>query len=438
MSALSLCLLASLAYAADKAGIIISIQGQVDATHEAVRGRARLRQDLFVGDAIHTGAASRAAILLVDETQLKVNANSTLELRAIGPRPGEPTPVAVPSPVRTILQILQGQVWVRGRGKAGFFEIQSPAITASIRGSEFDLAVAPDGESRIVVLEGLVHYRSAVGEVELRRGEAATARAGAEPAKAVVLRPDDAVQWSFYYPAIVSPRDYPFVSPDPQELERQLQQLSRVGGALLAAAGSAALQAPPGPVDRLVRRGEILRDLGRREEARAAFEEALRLDPGNPRARTGLGWLFLEANRPAEALAEFRQTYPRLPITVVGQALALYRLGRLPEATEIAEDGKALFPGSPLVLTQAAFFHLLQGRVEEARGEVDEALRIDPRYGPAHELLARVFLVQNQIQAAVEAAQRAVQANPRSPGALLTLSLVRQAEFQLDEALRLA
>jgi tetratricopeptide (TPR) repeat protein len=195
---------------------------------------------------------------------------------------------------------------------------------------------------------------------------------------------------------------------------------------------------PADPVDRLVRRGEILRDLGRREEARAAFEEALRLDPGNARARTGIGWLLLETNRPAEALAEFRQAHPRLPMTVVGQALALHRLGRLREATEMAEDGEALFPGSPILLTQAAFFHLLQGRVEEARAEVEEALKIDPGYGPAYELLARVFLVQNQKQAAAEAAQRAVQANPRSPGALLTLSLVRQAEFQLDEALRLA
>ncbi len=421
-SILSLLLSISVAMA-QEAGRIVSVVGRVEVFRAQLWQPVGLRDVLLPGDVVKTGPGSRAAILLADEVQIKINANSTLEIAEVMPPPGKSIRAAA-GPVQTILNLLKGEIWSRGRGRP--LQIRTPAATATIRGTEFDLLVSPAEESRLAVLEGTVELRNAQGGVVVKAGEQATARVGEPPSKTVLLKPLDAVQWSLYYPGIVSFRDYPLTGVAPNLLPAKLVD-----------AEQKVTSGPADPVARLTL-GEILFDLGRRADARREFEKALALEPGNPRALAGLGWVHLVEGRIQDALATFQRVTPSTLSALVGQANALYRLDRFDEMEDVVGEAKNRFPSSPQPPTQAALLYLVQGRVAEARQELDRAVTLDPGYAPAHGLRSNIALVRNEKEVAHQAAQQAITANPSSPSAYLDLSLAKQAEFRLDEALTAA
>ncbi|PWB48987.1 MAG: hypothetical protein C3F12_00365 [Candidatus Methylomirabilota bacterium] len=408
---------------AEEAGRIVSVGGSVEVFRAQHWQPIGLRHILVPGDVVRTGPKSRAAILLSDESLIKVNANSTLEITAVMPPPGKPARAAV-GPVQTILNLLKGEVWSSSHGRP--FQIRTPAATATIRGTEFDLAIGLANESHLAVLDGAVEFRNPQGAVVVRAGEEATARVGERPSKTLLLKPIDAVQWSLYYPGIVSVRDYPLTGVAPHRLPERL-----------ADAEQRVASGPADPGARLTL-AEILFDLGRQKDARTEFEKTLALDPGSPRALAGLGWAYLVEGRIEEALRAFRQATPPTLSALVGEANALYRLNRFDEMDEVIAEAKSRFPSSPQPPTQAALLYLIQGRVAEARQELEHALTLDPGYAPAHGLRSNIALVRNEKGIAQQAAMQAVAANPSSASSYLDLSLAKQAEFRLDEALQAA
>ncbi|MFO1371526.1 MAG: tetratricopeptide repeat protein [Candidatus Competibacteraceae bacterium] len=380
-------------------------------------------ETLKAGDVVRTGQGSRVAIHLASGSQLKLNANSQLELKQIAPPPQGWTPTSTRL-LQSVLRVLSGEIWVRNNGEP--LEIQTFPATATIRGTEFDIAIGPSDTARLAVLEGLVEFTNPQGTVLVAANEQATATVGEAPHKAVLLNPLDAVQWSLYYPGIVSYRDYPLSNIESSRLQAQRAALqSRVA-------------ASPQDASAFVELGEINFDLGQRADAHAAFTQALTLQPRNPRAHTGLGWVYLETSDVAAALDEFRQAQPPVLMSLVGMANALYQLGRLDEANAVIAEAKKRFPQSPRPWTQAALNNLIQGRVAEARQALDQARALDPHDALANGLRSNIALVQNQKAQALEAAQQAIAANPLSPSAYLDLSLVKQAEFQLETALEAA
>ncbi|NJN45998.1 MAG: TonB-dependent receptor [Candidatus Competibacteraceae bacterium] len=234
------------------------------------------------------------------------------------------------------------------------------------------------------------------------------------------------MQWSLYYSGVTSYRDYPLSGLDPARLPQQLT------------AAKARTESSPHDADAWTELGEINFDLGFRSEARSSFIQALRLSPNHTQASTGLGWTHLEAGKPEEALAEFNKVQPVALMSLVGTANALYRLDRWDEADQIISKARNRFPVSPIPMQQAAFNNLIRGRPDEAMRDLDQALTLDSDNALTYSLRSNIFLVQNRKADALEAAQQAVAANPLSPSAQLSLSLVKQAEFDLDGALHAA
>ncbi len=78
---------------------------------------------------------------------------------------------------------------------------------------------------------------------------------------------------------------------------------------------------------------------------------------------------------------------------------------------------------------------LAVGRVDEAKRDIDEVLRIEPKNGNALALLAVIAVVQNDKEKALSLAQNAVEVDPQSSAARIALSYVLQANFNLDGAL---
>jgi len=109
----------------------------------------------------------------------------------------------------SLYQVPQGEIWLRNSNEKFRFELETPALTAAVRGTEFNLRVALDGFTVLALLTGSLVLRNPQGEVSLSPGEEGLARPGAAPTKRVLVEPADAVQWSLAYPGLVSFRDLP-------------------------------------------------------------------------------------------------------------------------------------------------------------------------------------------------------------------------------------
>ena len=416
-----LVLLGSLRLAlAEEVGEIVSALGAVEVLRQGRWQPITTGEKVAAGEAIKTGEGSRIALQLVNGAQLKINANSQLELKQILPREGL-TPSADAAPVPSILRIPQGEIWVRSNGIP--LELQTIPVVATIRGTEFNLAVSPDASARLAVFEGLIEFHNPQGRVLVKANEQATARLGERPRKTVLLNPLDAAQWSLYYPGTVSYRDYPLADQSRPPPKRRLRQRPGSG---------------PTALEPLLQQAEAHFDSGQPERAQQLFAQALQHDPHHSRARTGLGWTLLETGAIEAALMAFQQVQPPTLMSAVGTANGLYQLNRFAEADQVIAKTQKQFPHAALPWAQAARNALIQGRVSEAQQALDQALARDPHCAVSNSLRSNIYLVQNQKDRARVSARQAISANPHSPTAYLSLSLVEQADFRLEAALAAA
>ena len=98
----------------------------------------KLNQDLFIGDAIQTGPDSRAAILCVDESQIELSENTCIVLNDVAPSgrlgPAEVRPAQAGETPRSLYRVNQGEIWLRNNKEKFPFGVETPAVTAAIRG----------------------------------------------------------------------------------------------------------------------------------------------------------------------------------------------------------------------------------------------------------------------------------------------------------------
>jgi hypothetical protein len=81
---------------------------------------ARLFQPLFVSDRVRTLAASRSAILFIDETQVKLNSGAVLTVQQIKTAAG----------MSTTLGLLEGEGWFRTKNPKSGLIIKTPRAAA--------------------------------------------------------------------------------------------------------------------------------------------------------------------------------------------------------------------------------------------------------------------------------------------------------------------
>ncbi|MBW1951895.1 MAG: tetratricopeptide repeat protein [Deltaproteobacteria bacterium] len=389
------------------AGKLIYLQGQVYLQRASLGGweKPQLGDSLFAGDVVKTGPASVAAILCVDESQIKLHENTVLELKSVMPSPrlslAEVVPAALEKAALSLYGVSQGEVWLRNNKETFHFELETPAVTAGIRGTEFNLQVRPDGTTYLTLLQGKLRLANPQGELILNPGEEGIVHPGRPPTKRLVLQPEDAVQWSLYYPGIFSYRDISLAN-------------QRVG---------------TGARSGLVKEAALFYDQGRLSEAREAVAAVLRQAPGDEQALTLLGWIHLQENAPLKALQTFQQVTRPDALAVVGLALARYRLGELLPAYELVKTARQQLTPSPLLWTMEGYFALLATLVQESQACLEHALELAPEYTLARTLLAQMWLVQNRKAAARQEASRTLAQTPQSPAALFTMALVEIAHF---------
>jgi superkiller protein 3 len=198
-------------------------------------------------------------------------------------------------------------------------------------------------------------------------------------------------------------------------------------------------------------RGDALLALGKNDEAVAAYRKALELDAKNHRPRVGLVRALALSGKAADAVAEARKATELDPKS--GDAFAALGLALVAENPQANwNDAIAQAQQGVFLNGRSAFANIAVGRIFDLAGNVDQAiaaykraLEADPANGTA-----RVALINNQARkgdndGALAEAQKLIAENPNNAeGQLLVArALLRKGDYQnaatsLEKAAQLA
>ena len=148
-------------------------------------------------------------------------------------------------------------------------------------------------------------------------------------------------------------------------------------------------------------------------KARAAAEQALRIDPGLSDAHSVLGWVGFWFDQDwAGAENEFRialELNPNNPDARRGYSVLLTCLGRHDEAIAQMRKAREIDPLSLITNALEGQAFLYAGEYDLAIGSLDKLFEIDPNFWVGHIQLSRICIQQGNFDAAIAEAEKARQ-----------------------------
>jgi tetratricopeptide (TPR) repeat protein/predicted Ser/Thr protein kinase len=169
-----------------------------------------------------------------------------------------------------------------------------------------------------------------------------------------------------------------------------------------------------------VERGHLLNLSGRLEEAREAYDLAVKARPAHAPAHRGLGEVLFRQKRYSEAVEAFTcylKNENNPPAAMYqARALARMRLGDPKAALEDFTLAIAREPTNAVLLTQRgqAFLACQIDQHKAALKDFEDAIRWNPNNGPAYSGRARVRLEIGQVAEAISDADKALELGPRN------------------------
>ncbi len=177
------------------AGLVLTREGVVEVMRGGTSqwGPARANLALAFGDSLRTGPHSRATVRLSDLSVVRLNEKTVLEIRPQADGKG------------SLLDLHSGSTYFLNRSKPASIQFHTPLISGAIRGTEFNLTAAENGQTTVTMIEGEVALNNANGELVLQSGEQGIVDPGQAPRKTAVLNAINIIQWNLYYPAVLDP-----------------------------------------------------------------------------------------------------------------------------------------------------------------------------------------------------------------------------------------
>ncbi|MGH9429729.1 MAG: tetratricopeptide repeat protein, partial [Terriglobia bacterium] len=154
-----------------------------------------------------------------------------------------------------------------------------------------------------------------------------------------------------------------------------------------------------------LKQGTILEAAGQLEQAAAAHERALEIDPKLEQAHINLISLYGRLRQPGKAEAQYKSLLalnPNLAEAHYNFGVLLTGQGRHSEASDAFRKALEISPFYAEAHNNVAFLLLNEGRLEEAARHFRSALENKPNYRLAHFHLGRILLHQNKTDEAIE------------------------------------
>jgi tetratricopeptide (TPR) repeat protein/peroxiredoxin len=187
--------------------------------------------------------------------------------------------------------------------------------------------------------------------------------------------------------------------------------------------------------------GSVFFQRGYMDQAEASFRIALRDDPASAEALYGIGSVYLNQQKTAEARESFeralklRATFPdTLANSWNNLGLLAAREGRTGEAIGYFQKALALSPDHLIALDNLGSAYRQQKRWDDARKTYERALEVSPNDAEANYGLGMVFAQNDDTARAYDSLQRALKLRPVYPEALNNLGILYLRTQRRDEA----
>ena len=187
--------------------------------------------------------------------------------------------------------------------------------------------------------------------------------------------------------------------------------------------------------------GSVYFQRGYYDQAQVFFELALRDNPSSAEALYGLGSVFLQQNKRAEARRSFQQavtlqsSYPdTLPKAWNNLGLIAAEEGRILEATQNFQQALRLNPESLIALENLGNAYRQQRLWDQAQSAFERVLAVDSESPGANYGLAMVYAARDDAARAYQYLQKALQFRPDYPEALNNLGVLYMRTRRRDEA----
>ncbi len=220
------------------------------------------------------------------------------------------------------------------------------------------------------------------------------------------------------------------------ELADVLQALDRQDDA--EAALNMALAIDPAHRPSLTALGRLCSRQGRHAQAAFLLQTARRCDPDDPDLACEVAAALAALGRLADAEGAYRSALAATPEHVqalLGLGLTQRRRGDIVAAAQTLEAAARLAADHPGIQCEAAYTHLILGRLAEAKEAYGRALVADPQTGAALRGLSQIALREGRTGEAVDASRRAIAADPSDPAAHIELSIAHRTAGDTAAAL---
>lgn len=405
----------------------VSVQGTVEVQRVGTSQwqRVQLNGTFRAGDTIRVAEKSRADIAMLDQSVLRLNANTTITVEGVKGRG------------TGLLNMLKGAAHFLSRGPQSL-EVQTPFAVAGVRGTEF-LVQVEAATSTVTVFEGTVVAENQAGNLTLGAGQTAVVEAGKAPRLQLVARPRDAVQWTLYYPPVIYVRPDELPSgPDWQavrqsidffwagELQQAFQSIANVSGALTDPRF-------------LLYRASLLLAVGRVDEAAVDIQQGLAQQPQDGNALALQSIIAVVQNEHEKALTVAQQAVgvaPRSGAPLIALSYAQQARFELEGALASVETAVALEPRNALAWARVAELSSALDRREQSLSAAQQAVTLAPNLSRTQTVLGFAYLTQVNTTGAKEAFIKAITLDQADPLPRLGLGLAKIREGELHDGSR--
>ena len=427
-----------LVHANDAEVVLLIGKAEVQQTPQGSWEPATMQQKLPAGTSVRTSGSSQLAVVLKDQTQIRLNEQTTLRITTVNPE-GEGTSVALSRGriwaqakqwATGTLRNLTGAIVAVNRSGRPPLSVTTATATVGIRGTDWEL-VADDEKTTVTVLSGEVTLSNSLGEVAVGVNEQGVAEKGKAPTKTLLSSARDRVQWVTAY----KPTPRRWVPVVPAGLEGTVKSIETGDYAAVLTAlektGSASAESTL-----------LLADLrlfqGRAGDAIALVQPLARNGAGNPMATALLMRALVIAGHLEDARALAAKTAGAAANdreVKLAQADVARIGGEAALALRLFNEVAAAFPQSHEAQFGVGRIENEREEVRKARAALDEALRLGPNEPGYLGERATVESLAGELKAARTAFQAALAKTPDDYLALTGLGILELKSGNTAQAL---
>ncbi|MBF0102826.1 MAG: TonB-dependent receptor [Desulfobacterales bacterium] len=382
-----------------------------------------INQFFFHGSKLRTSAHSRASLLMADESLIHINKDTVFEFQKIATTAGWLSFRERLASVlnQSIYRIERGEIWLRNQNQNIQMQIQSPSITASIRGTEINIKINPDDSVHYSVLQGTIHVENEVEEIVANSGEQVIAQKGHRLQKSILLSPIDAVQWTIPVPSVI--HRYSEFKKNvvlQQSIDRMYQ------GNIVEAKKMIEKQIElyPDNSENLALYSLMLLLLSEKNSALEYAQKASNLAPQWPAAFLLLSYVYqahFDLPNAIESIEKARRLSPDDLLVLSQYAKLLFGSDRIQEASDVSQQAMSLIPKNDHrpnfeyaeAMTVNGFLQFAQRKIDSAMVSFTFAIHMNPELGDSHLGLSLCYMRQGKIEKAIEEISIAVLLEPR-------------------------